>query len=51
MPLAKGMPAISARDYIRKVDRAPEDAAQEPNPPRAHDEHEPPPLTDDDIPF
>jgi hypothetical protein len=46
MPLAKGMPSMGARDYVRKVDRTGDE------PSRVHaDEHQPPPLTDDDIPF
>lgn len=49
-PLMKGMPAISARDYVRKVDRTPEQASQV-NGHEAHDEMNPPPITDDDIPF
>lgn len=49
-PLMKGMPQMEARDFVRKVDRAPEDNAS------ASDSREPehddvPPLTDDDIPF
>lgn len=47
MPLAKGMPQIHARDYVRKVDRQPEPETV----PSRDDEHEPPPITDDDIPF
>jgi hypothetical protein len=54
MPLAKGMPPIKARDYIRKVDRQPETA---PAPFHVSDEemggaeltHAD--LTDSDIPF
>jgi hypothetical protein len=46
-PLMKGMQPMAARDYIRKCERQAEMvAAHAPN-----DEHEPPPLTDDDIPF
>lgn len=46
MPLVKGMPTLSAKDYVRKADRTPEQhAAEGPSDP------EPPPLTDDDIPF
>jgi hypothetical protein len=46
MPLAKGMQPITARDYVRKKDRTEEQhAASGPV------DHEPPPLTDDDIPF
>jgi len=45
MPLVKGMPTISARDYVRKMDRQPEEAAA----PSRDDEHEPPPITDEDI--
>lgn len=48
MPLAKGMPTMNARDYVRKVDRRPDEA--EPTPSR-DDEDNPPPITDDDIPF
>jgi hypothetical protein len=46
MPLAKGMPTMNPRDYVRKVDRTPEDASQ------VHREPQPPiDITDDDIPF
>lgn len=45
-PLMKGMPTMSARDYVRKCDREPGQAQHaEPDGPQ------PPPLTDDDIPF
>lgn len=46
-PLLKGMPLLSARDYVRKQDRINGKAPD--IPPDVHDE--PPPLTDDDIPF
>lgn len=49
MPLAKGMPTLSARDYVRKVDRTDETPSQVSG--DLHDHGEPPPLTDDDIPF
>ena len=49
MPLAKGMPLIQPRDYVRKVDRQPEDNTPISEP--ARDMDEPPPMTDDDIPF
>jgi hypothetical protein len=48
MPLAKGMPTITARDYVRKVDRQPETA---PAPHHVADEEMGAPLVDDDIPF
>lgn len=48
-PLMKGMHAMAARDYVRKVDRTPEQAGQASH--AAHDEQEPPPITDDDINF
>lgn len=67
MPLAKGMPQITARDYVRKVDREADAKAsahdagsaaaiQRSNEAAAaqaeYDEmHAPPPITDDDIPF
>lgn len=49
MPLHKNMPTMNARDYVRKVDRTPEQAAQS----NGHaGDHEPPPITDDDlVPF
>jgi hypothetical protein len=47
MPLHKRMQPITARDYVRKVDRERHPNEQAVN----HDEPEPPPLTDDDIPF
>ena len=48
MPLAKGMPPIHARDYVRKVDRTPtEHVERAPD----YDDSTPPPLTDDDIQF
>lgn len=46
MPLKKGMPKIVASNYRRVIDRVPED---EQTPSDAPDE--PPPITDDDIPF
>ena len=46
MPLKKGMDKIVASNYRRVVDRVPED---EQTPTDAPDE--PPPITDDDIPF
>lgn len=49
MPLAKGMPSMSGRDYVRKVDRSDESPSQVSG--DHHDHGEPPPLTDDDIPF
>lgn len=59
MPLAKGMPILHARDYVRKVEReasGSEVARTQANEHAAvqaqYDEaHQPPPLTDDDIPF
>jgi hypothetical protein len=42
MPVIKGMPRLSAREYVRVVDR-------EPQPTNGHEE--PQTLTDDDIPF
>ena len=47
-PLMKGMPTMQARDYVRKVDRQPEDT-----PTYATRDHEqaPPVLDDSDIPF
>lgn len=50
MPLPKGMPGMTARDYVRKQDRdkVPVDAGHD-APPKEWDEA--PPLTDDDIPF
>ena len=50
-PLMKGMPAIQGRDYVRKVDRVPESANQAQAHTPEHEESEPPPFTDDDIPF
>jgi hypothetical protein len=49
-PLMEGMPALSASGYVRRVDREP-DAA--PPSDRYGDQmsHEPPPITDDDIPW
>lgn len=54
MPLAKGMPKITATDYVRKIDRKDEGTSQEAQ--RAVDEamgHPPSyaDMTDDDIPF
>lgn len=49
-PLMKNMPVMSARDYVRKVDRTTEPTSQAATAPH-HDDQEPPPLTDDDIPF
>lgn len=47
-PLMKGMPLMGARDFVRKMDRVPDDANQAPS----RDVEEPPsPITDDDIPF
>ena len=46
-PLMKGMAPIQARDYVRKCERTPETESQA----QPHDDQEPPPLTDDDIPF
>ena len=48
MPLAKGMPPIAARDFVRKLDRQPDTA---PAPHHVSDEEMGAPLTDDDIPF
>lgn len=49
MPLMKGMPQMAARDYVRKCDRVPEQAA---DPVSAdHDDDHGAPLTDDDIRF
>lgn len=51
MPLAKGMPVITARDYVRKCDRQPDTA---PAPHHVSDEDmamSSAPLTADDIPF
>lgn len=50
MPLAKGMPPITVRDYVRKIERQPETA---PAPHHVSDEEmgHAAPLTDDDIPF
>jgi hypothetical protein len=45
VPLKKGLPTISVKDYIRVKDREPEDAAQS----NAHEMVSN--LTDDDIPF
>lgn len=47
MPLLKGMPKMDAVEYVRKKDRTPSDDAA----PSGHDDHNPPPITDDDIPF
>jgi hypothetical protein len=45
MPLAKGMPTMSPRDYVRKIDRTIDDVP-------THREAQPPiDITDDDIPF
>jgi len=44
-PLMKGMPTISARDFVRKLERTPENASQQ----AQYDESNPPPLTDEDI--
>jgi hypothetical protein len=45
MPLAKGMPTMSPRDYVRKIDRTIDDAP-------VHREPQPPiELDDSDIPF
>jgi hypothetical protein len=51
MPLAKGMPAMAARDFVRKVDREP--VANEHHTEQAadYDDAEQPPITADDIPF
>lgn len=49
MPLVKGMPKIAARDFVRKQDRQPDDAAQAPA--SSHDEPSYGGLTEDDIPF
>jgi hypothetical protein len=46
-PLHKKLPPMQARDYVRKVDRVPDENGAHPQ----HDDQEPPPLTDDDIPF
>lgn len=48
-PLMKGMKPIHARDYVRKCERTPEQASQAAA--QTYDEMNPPPLTDDDIPF
>jgi hypothetical protein len=46
MALPRGMAALSVRDYVRFVDRKPEDASH------ADESHgQQPPITDDDIPF
>lgn len=47
-PLMKGMPTMTVRDYIRKAERTPE-AASQVNGSGAHDEMNPPPLSDDDL--
>lgn len=46
-PLMKGMPAITARDFVRKCERTTDDASQV----AGHDEPDQSPITDDDIPF
>lgn len=56
MPLVKGMPAISVRDFVRKVDRedAPAsdgDGSQPAAGAQEDSELNPPPITADDIPF
>jgi hypothetical protein len=43
MPLVKGMPKMTAAEYVRKKDRDQAD--------RPHDDGQPSPVTDDDIPF
>jgi hypothetical protein len=48
-PLMKGMPTLSPRDYVRKVDRQPDSDSQVT--PARDDDHEPPPFTADEIPF
>lgn len=47
MPLARNMTPIKADGYVRKVDR-PETTTE---PPPHEPDHQPPPLTDEDIPF
>jgi hypothetical protein len=47
-PLMKGMPTMHARDFVRKMDRTADDVS---SPAPREPEQEPPPLTDDDIPF
>lgn len=49
-PLMKGMPTMSARDYVRKVERTPGDESHLAAP-REPEHDQPTPLTDDDIPF
>ena len=44
-PLMKGMTTLNARDYVRKVDRKPDDASQ------SHEQGPMEPITEDDIPF
>lgn len=55
MPLQKNMPTMTSRDYVRKVDRTPEQVAQEVLSAREREpmdtSYEPPPLTDDDAPL
>jgi hypothetical protein len=47
MPLIKGMPKMQAEGYER-YEPADDETAEDT---RVYDEHQPPPLTDDDIPF
>jgi hypothetical protein len=49
MPLAKGMPPIQARDYVRKQDRTADDASV--SQAADYDDSHAPPLTEDDIRF
>lgn len=48
MPLVKGMPKLTAENYVRETEQAQANASE---PSADHDEPEPPPITDDDIPF
>lgn len=50
MPTKRGMDKIVPRDYVRVVDRTP-DHSREQGSDDGPPDHEPPPLTDDDIPF
>ena len=45
-PLMKGMPKIVVRDFVRKVERTPEQQAQQAE---HYDERNPPPPTDEDL--
>ena len=48
-PPMKGMPTLKARDYVRKIERETDGGAQAPS---RDDEHEQPPIVDDDsVPF